>query len=81
MLEFLMVILSTAIPLSISFILAGLGEMFNQRAGIFNLGVEGIIRREIPVKVKLIIQQVGMLLIFALMLFVVYNDIIRIINK
>jgi simple sugar transport system permease protein len=40
--EFFMVILSTAIPLSISFILAGLGEMFNQRAGIFNLGVEGI---------------------------------------
>jgi len=45
------------------------------------LGVEGIMRREIPVKVKLIIQQVGMVLIFALMLFVVYNDIIRIINK
>jgi len=45
------------------------------------LGVEGIMRREIPVKVKLIIQQVGMVLILALMLFVVYNDIIRIINK
>ena len=42
LLDALIVIVSSAIPLSISFILAGLGEMFNQRAGIFNLGVEGI---------------------------------------
>lgn len=42
MLEAIIVIISSAIPLSISFILAGLGEMFNQRAGTFNLGVEGI---------------------------------------
>jgi ABC-type uncharacterized transport system permease subunit len=42
LLEAIIVIISSAIPLSISFILAGLGEMFNQRAGIFNLGVEGI---------------------------------------
>lgn len=42
LLEAIVVIVSSAIPLSISFILAGLGEMFNQRAGIFNLGVEGI---------------------------------------
>ena len=42
LLESIIVIVSSAIPLSISFILAGLGEMFNQRAGIFNLGVEGI---------------------------------------
>ena len=42
LLEAIVVIISSAIPLSVSFILAGLGEMFNQRAGIFNLGVEGI---------------------------------------
>ena len=42
LLEALIVIISSAIPLSISFILAGLGEMFTQRSGIFNLGVEGI---------------------------------------
>ena len=42
LLEAITVIISTAIPLSVSFILAGLGEMFNQRAGTFNLGVEGI---------------------------------------
>ncbi len=42
LLEAIVVIISSAIPLSISFILAGLGEMFNQRSGTFNLGVEGI---------------------------------------
>jgi regulator of sigma E protease len=45
------------------------------------LGIEGIIRKEIPVKVKLVVQQVGMVLIFALMVFVIYNDIIRILHK
>lgn len=38
----LIVIVSMAIPLSVSLMLAGLGEMFTQRSGIFNLGVEGI---------------------------------------
>ncbi|MCP4405979.1 MAG: ABC transporter permease, partial [bacterium] len=42
LLEAIVVVISSAIPLSISFILAGLGEMFNQRSGTFNLGVEGI---------------------------------------
>lgn len=45
------------------------------------LSVEGIIRRPIPLKLKLIIQQVGMFLIFGLMLFAIYNDVIRMINK
>ncbi|MCF4114665.1 MULTISPECIES: ABC transporter permease [Dethiosulfovibrio] len=35
-------VVSMGIPLSVPLILAGLGEMFDQRAGIFNLGVEGI---------------------------------------
>jgi len=39
--------------------------------------IEGIIGKEIPVKVKLIIQQVGMVLIIALMIFVIYNDLFR----
>ncbi len=42
MTDFLMSILILGIPFSISLLLASLGEMFNQRAGIFNLGCEGI---------------------------------------
>jgi len=45
------------------------------------LGIEGVIRKEIPIKVKLIIQQIGMFLLIALMIFVVYNDIVRLIHK
>jgi regulator of sigma E protease len=45
------------------------------------LGIEGIIRRPIPLKLKLIIQQVGMFLILGLMIFVIYNDVLRIIQK
>lgn len=33
---------SLAVPFSVALLLASLGEMFNQRAGIFNLGCEGI---------------------------------------
>ncbi len=39
--------------------------------------IEGIIRREIPVKVKVAFQNVGMIALLALMAFVIYNDIIR----
>lgn len=39
--------------------------------------LEGIIRRELTTKVKLIIQNVGMILLFALFIFVVYKDIMR----
>lgn len=35
-------ILSQAVTISIALLLASTGEMFNQRAGIFNLGCEGI---------------------------------------
>ena len=45
------------------------------------LCIEGIIRKEIPLKVKLVVQQVGMVLILGLMLFVIYNDIARIFQK
>ena len=41
------------------------------------LVVEGIFRREIPVKVKLGIQKAGFLLLLAFMAFVVYNDIVH----
>ena len=43
--------------------------------------IEGIIRRPIPLKVKMFIQQVGLALILALMLFVIYNDIVRTLGK
>lgn len=36
---------------------------------------EGIFRREVPNKVKIALQQVGMVLLLALMIFVLYNDI------
>jgi general nucleoside transport system permease protein len=35
-------ILSIGVPFSVALLLASLGEMFNQRAGVFNLGCEGI---------------------------------------
>ncbi|WP_367338730.1 ABC transporter permease [Aminivibrio sp.] len=40
--EFAVNILALGIPFSVALLLASLGEMFNQRAGIFNLGCEGI---------------------------------------
>ena len=40
--EIVIGIIAAAIPLSITFVLVGLGEMFNQRAGVYNLGAEGI---------------------------------------
>jgi regulator of sigma E protease len=45
------------------------------------LFIEGLIHRELPIKVKLIVQQVGMVLILGLMVFVIYNDILRIFQK
>lgn len=41
-LEFIVGIILGGIPLSVSLLLASLGEMFTQRSGVFNLGVEGI---------------------------------------
>lgn len=35
-------ILSMTIPFSVALLLASIGEMFNQRSGVFNLGCEGI---------------------------------------
>jgi simple sugar transport system permease protein len=40
--SFLLNILILGVPFSVALLLAGLGEMINQRAGIFNLGCEGI---------------------------------------
>ena len=42
--------------------------------------IEGIMRRELPEKLKLIIQQIGLFIILALMVFVFYNDIARVIG-
>ncbi|MDC7245015.1 MAG: ABC transporter permease [Sphaerochaetaceae bacterium] len=39
---FVINILSLGIPFSVALLIASLGEMFNQRAGIFNLGCEGM---------------------------------------
>ena len=41
MIEMLANMLSMCIPFSVALLLASLGEMFNQRAGVFNLGCEG----------------------------------------
>ena len=42
MLNMLTNMLSMCIPFSVALLLASLGEMFNQRSGVFNLGCEGI---------------------------------------
>jgi len=39
--------------------------------------IEGVTRREIPHRVKLILQQVGFILLLAFMAFVIYNDIVN----
>ncbi len=44
---------------------------------ILFLFIELIIRKEIPVKVKLAIQQVGFFMLLALMAYVIYNDIMN----
>lgn len=38
--------------------------------------IEGVMRREIPIKVKIAIQNVGFVLLLMLMMFIIYNDII-----
>jgi len=43
--------------------------------------LEAIMRKSIPIKTKLMIQQVGMMLIFGIMIFVLYNDIMGIVHK
>ena len=47
---------------------------------IFFTAIEGIIRRELPMKLKLGIQQFGMLMLLSLMILVIYNDITRLFN-
>ncbi len=44
------------------------------------LGIEAIIRRPLSVKLKMVVQQVGMALLLALMLFVIVNDFSRLGN-
>lgn len=39
------------------------------------LGIEGIIRRPISVKLKLVVQQIGMAILLAFMVFVIFNDV------
>jgi regulator of sigma E protease len=38
--------------------------------------IEAAIKREIPIRVKIIIQNVGFALLVMLMIFIIYNDII-----
>jgi regulator of sigma E protease len=39
--------------------------------------LEGIFRKEIPVKIKMAFQQIGFVLLILLMSFIIYNDIVR----
>lgn len=43
--------------------------------------IEAVMRKKIPVKTKLAIQQIGMMLILGLMVYVLYNDILGIVHK
>ena len=47
---------------------------------IFFTAIEGIIRRDLPLRLKLGVQQVGMLMLLTLMVLVIYNDISRLFN-
>jgi len=47
---------------------------------ILILCIEALIRRELPVKAKMVVQQFGMVLLIGLMLVAVYNDVLRIIK-
>jgi regulator of sigma E protease len=42
---------------------------------LFFLGIEGILRRPVSVRARVIVQQVGMALLLALMVFIVINDV------
>ncbi len=42
MIDIITNMLSMCIPFSVALLLASIGEMFNQRAGVFNLGCEGV---------------------------------------
>jgi regulator of sigma E protease len=44
---------------------------------ILILLIEGVMGRELPVKVKLGIQRAGFFLLIAFMVFVLYNDIMK----
>ncbi len=39
--------------------------------------IEGIMRREIPIKIKIAVQNAGFILLLMLMAFIIYNDIIN----
>lgn len=39
--------------------------------------IEGLIRREVPLKLKMVFQQAGMIILLLFMVFVLYNDIVR----
>ena len=39
--------------------------------------IEAILRREISVKVKLVLQQIGLYLLMGLMIYVIINDILK----
>jgi regulator of sigma E protease len=41
------------------------------------ISIEAIFRKEISIKTKMVIQQVGMVILVGLMLFTVYNDVVR----
>lgn len=42
--------------------------------------IEGIRRKPLPVRAKMIVQQIGMVLLLMLIFFVIFNDIIRIVS-
>jgi regulator of sigma E protease len=47
---------------------------------ILVLFIEAVIRRELPIKVKMFVQQFGMVLLIGLMLLAIYNDVLRIVK-
>jgi len=47
---------------------------------IIFLAVEGITRKKISTKVKLVFQQIGMILLLIFIVFIIYNDVLRVLK-
>jgi len=43
--------------------------------------IEGVTRREVPIKIRMAVQQVGFVLLIVFMAFVVYNDAVKLIGR
>ena len=48
----------------------------NKDSHLLIIVIEGIAKREIPIKIKIAIQNTGLVILLLLMAFIIYNDIL-----